>query len=125
MHFRELLADMGLAPASATPQFIDNDGAVALSRDRTSCHRSRHVDRRYFKVRELCFRGELRAEQINTKVNSSDIFTKPLDRETFERHRARLLNMPGAERGPLPQLSASDELQARRSEGGVQASVAD
>ena len=43
MHFRELLADMGLAPEGATPQFIDNDGAVALySRDRKSCHRSRH-----------------------------------------------------------------------------------
>ena len=27
-------------------------GAVELSRDRKSCHRSRHVDRRYFKVRE-------------------------------------------------------------------------
>ena len=38
--------------------FVDNSGAVELSRDRKSCHRSRHVDRRYFKVRELQALGE-------------------------------------------------------------------
>ena len=52
VHVRGLLGEMGL-PQDTTPLFVDNSGAVELSRDRKSCHRSRHVDRRYFKVREL------------------------------------------------------------------------
>jgi len=100
VHFRRLLAEMGFQQATS-PQFVDNSGAVELSRDRKSCHRSRHVDRRYFKVRELAFEGELRVEHIDTKLNSADLLTKPLEQESFDRHRARLLNLPEADAGPL------------------------
>ena len=68
-------------------------GAVELSRDRKSCHRSRHVDRRYFKVRELFFEGELVVESVPTADNSADLLTKSLPRDAYERHRARLLNI--------------------------------
>ena len=84
---------MGLPQDEPTELLVDNSGAVELSRDRKSCHRSRHVDRRYFKVRELSYEGVLRVEHVDTADNSSDILTKPLDREAFARHRARLLNM--------------------------------
>ena len=58
--------------------------------------RSRHVDRRYFKVRELIFSGELRVEHVDTKKNTADILTKPLDYEAFSRHRASLFGYPAA-----------------------------
>ena len=69
---------------------------VELSRDRKSCHRSRHVDRRYFKIRELCFEGQLRVEHIDTKLNSSDLLTKPLPLPVFLQHRRRLFNLSAA-----------------------------
>ena len=47
-----MLEEMGLHQALKTVLKVDNSGAVELSRDRKSCHRSRHVDRRYFKVRD-------------------------------------------------------------------------
>ena len=43
--------------------------------DRLSCHRSWHVDRRYFKVRELGFEGNLHVEHVNTADNSADILS--------------------------------------------------
>ena len=64
---------------------------MELSRDRKSCHRSCHVDRRYFKVRELCFEGHVRVEHIDTKENLADVLTKPLDQDTFDKHRERLM----------------------------------
>ena len=79
----------------ATRLYIDNSGAVELSRDRRSCHRSRHIDRRYFKVRELQYAEELVTVKIPTALNSSDVLTKSLDNATFHRHRARMLNLPG------------------------------
>ena len=92
VHMRNLLTEMQL-PQDATFLYVDNSGAVELSRDRKSCHRSRHVDRRYFKVRELCFEGQLRVEHIDTKLNSADLLTKPLARPSFMAHRKRLMNL--------------------------------
>ena len=96
VHFRRLLSEMGLPQEEPTVLHVDNTGAVELSRDRKSCHRSRHVDRRYFKVRELTFSGELRVEHVDTKKNTADILTKPLDYEAFSRHRASLFGYPAA-----------------------------
>ena len=82
---------------------VDNSGAVELSRDRKSCHRSRHVDRRYFKVRELSALGELKVEHVPTDDNSADLLTKPLDLAKFIKHRARLMNIPATSPvAPIP-----------------------
>ena len=92
-HFRTLLNEMGVEQSEPTPLYVDNSGAVELSRDRKSCHRSRHVDRRYFKVRELSYAGVLRVEHIDTADNSADILTKPLKADSFYKHASHLMNM--------------------------------
>ena len=65
---------------------------MELSRDRKSCHRSRHVDRRFFKVRELVAAGNITVEHVPTEKNRADFLTKPLDDETFLRHRVTTMN---------------------------------
>ena len=69
---------------------MDNSGDVELSRDRKSCHRSRHVDRRYFKVRELVASGEVVVKHVDTASNPADVLTKPLDLSSFSRHVSSL-----------------------------------
>ena len=90
VHARALLEELGLAQ-DVTPLYVDNSGAVELSRDRKSCHRSRHVDRRYFKVRELSALGEIDVHHIDTADNPADLLTKPLDIDTYRKHRNTLL----------------------------------
>ena len=69
---------------------VDNQGAVALAKDRRSCHRSRHIQRRYLKIREWVALGEVRVEYVNTSQNPADLLTKALERESFEHHRATM-----------------------------------
>ena len=93
----ELVGHMRLASELGVPQecvslLVDNSGAVELSRDRKSCHRSRHVDRRFFKVRELAAEGWLQVVKVATELNSSDVLTKSLDVATHWRHVRRLMN---------------------------------
>ena len=95
VHFRRLAEEMGL-PQDVTTLKVDNSGAVELARDRKSCHRSRHVDRRFFKVRELAYEGELRVEHVPTADNSSDLLTKVLPLPAYVRHRARVMNLGGS-----------------------------
>ena len=82
---------MGL-PQGQTQLWVDNSGAVELSRDRKSCHRSRHVDRRYFKVRELVYAGELKVDWVATDDNVADLLTKSLSFAPFDKHRRRAMN---------------------------------
>ena len=82
---------MGLEQDEPTTLYVDNSGAVELSRDRKSCHRSRPVDRRFFKVRELEAMGVVRVKHIPTDRNRADLLTKALPREAFNRHRASLM----------------------------------
>jgi hypothetical protein len=92
VHYIALLEEMGL-PQPSIEIKCDNDGAVELSRDRKSCHRSRHVDRRYFKVRELSAEGKVHVERVDTADNSSDLLTKALKADVYYKHRARLMNL--------------------------------
>eukprot|EP00965_Chrysotila_dentata_P262745 6214660-Pleurochrysis_carterae.AAC.2 len=60
IYLRGLLSEMWLEQRHATPMYVDNSGAIELSKDRRSCQRSRHVDRRDLKVREYVPHGTLR-----------------------------------------------------------------
>eukprot|EP00965_Chrysotila_dentata_P182170 6015538-Pleurochrysis_carterae.AAC.1 len=42
IYLRGLLAEIGRKETQATPIYVDNSGAVELSKERRSCQRSRH-----------------------------------------------------------------------------------
>eukprot|EP00965_Chrysotila_dentata_P182966 6042007-Pleurochrysis_carterae.AAC.1 len=46
IYLKSSLAEMGRKETQATPMYVDNSGASELSKERRSCQRSRHVDRR-------------------------------------------------------------------------------
>ena len=71
--------------------YVDNTGAIALSKHRTSCKYSRHVTRRDLKVREYVAASLITVEYVPTAENLADIFTKHLNRETFTRLASRVL----------------------------------
>jgi hypothetical protein len=57
--------------------------------------RSRHVDRRYFKVREFEALEIVKVEHVPTALNRADMLTKAVDVDTFVRHRSSLMNVQG------------------------------
>ena len=89
LYFRGLLAELG-HELDPTVLYVDNQGAVELSRDMKSCQRSRHIERRYLKVRELVASGEVVVKHVDTASNPADVLTKPLDLSSFSRHVSSL-----------------------------------
>eukprot|EP00965_Chrysotila_dentata_P006301 205624-Pleurochrysis_carterae.AAC.1 len=77
---------MGLEQRFATPRYVDNSGAVELSKDRRSCQRWRHVDRRDLKVREYVAHGHIEVRKIHTDDNTADVFTKSLPSAVHHKH---------------------------------------
>ena len=88
-----LSEELGVPQPAPIQVDVDNSGAVELSRDRKSCHRSRHVDRRFFKVRELSYEGLLEVVKVPTADNMADVLTKALDFAAHWKHVRRLMNL--------------------------------
>jgi hypothetical protein len=85
MYFRGILSELG-RELDPTVLYVDNAGAVELAKDMKSCKRSRHIERRYLKVRELVADGEIKVMHVSSHENHADMFTKPLDLDPFEYH---------------------------------------
>ena len=58
----------------------------------TSTPNSKHVDRKVFKMRELRGAGVVTGTHVPTDKNPSDIFTKIVTRQVFEKHLEFILN---------------------------------
>ena len=88
---RSLLAEMGHDMSQPTVLWVDNMGAVEITKRRESLARSRHIERRYLKMQEWVAEGKIQVKYIKTDENRADMFTKPLDRATFEYHAAGIM----------------------------------
>jgi hypothetical protein len=86
---QKLLRDLFIDHRAFT-LFEDNAAAIALIRDARFSERTKHVEIKYFFLREQVASGNLNLEYVETAQNIADIFTKPLGRTVFERLRALL-----------------------------------
>ena len=89
---RGLMREMGIVLTEPTVLHVDNTSAVALIKDAKSCVRTRHIERRYLKIRELVDAGHIELRYVNTVDNPADLLTKALYRVNFERHKATILH---------------------------------
>ena len=89
---RGLLSEVGCVQEDPTVIGIDNQGAIALSKNYISNSRTKHIERRHLKIRELVEQLAVRPEFVPTDENVADIMTKPLGRNKFEKFRRVLLN---------------------------------
>ena len=69
---------------------MDNQGAIALSKDNKFHARTKHIDIRYHYIREVVEAGKVQMVYVPTSDNIVDIFTKALARPLFEKFRDML-----------------------------------
>ena len=93
VYLRSLLASMGFAPSASTDLFVDNKGAIDLSRDYISNERTKHIERRHLKIREMVMEAVVNVKYVASHLNIADIFTKPLDKKQFGFLRDKLFGI--------------------------------
>ena len=94
VYIRGCLEEMGYNFDDSPPVIrMDNTGALALAKHRTSCKYSRHVTRRDLKVREFVAADLVTPEYVPTSENLADIFTKHIKAEAFHRLASSVLGM--------------------------------
>ncbi|CAI7919608.1 unnamed protein product [Closterium sp. NIES-53] len=91
-----LLTDLGEPPRSPPVLYVDNKATLALFREHTLEHRTKHIALRYFLARELQQRGQLCLAYVASQANTADIFTKALPPGDHQRFRTMLAGPSGS-----------------------------
>ncbi|CAI7881178.1 unnamed protein product [Closterium sp. NIES-53] len=95
-----LLDELG-APQRCPTIWCDNASTIHLAKDAAYHGRSKHIELRFFFIRELVEAGHLRLGKIDSAANLADIFTKALPQASH----SSLLRLLGLT--PPPVLAAS------------------
>lgn len=80
---RKILEFLQHQQDAPTTIFCDNKSAIALSKNPVFHGRSKHIDIKYHKIRELVARKQISIEYCSSDCQVADIFTKPLKTESF------------------------------------------
>ena len=88
---RLFLASIGAEQILPTPLHVDNSACVSMAKDFNSCKRAKHIDRRINFLTDYQELGHLQVIHIPTAMNTADIFTKPLRKLLFLKHRLSML----------------------------------
>ena len=89
-NFVVLLSSLRLQPRLPIPVYCDNSAAV-LAGTTVSARKSRHLAIALAYIREQINENHVALHQINTEENISDLFTKVLPLEKFQRFRSYLM----------------------------------
>lgn len=85
VYLRELLAELGFEVTAPTVILADNTGAIALANDRKFQRRTKHIQRRYHKIRDLIQEGTIVLQYVPTHAQLADVLTKPVPAPTLSR----------------------------------------
>lgn len=77
------LLDLNFSLTLPVVLHCDNQGAIQLVKNPVYHKRTKHVDLKYFFVRELWERLEVDYVYINTAAQLADLFTRPLPHDRF------------------------------------------
>ncbi|KAL0313396.1 UNVERIFIED_CONTAM: Retrovirus-related Pol polyprotein from transposon TNT 1-94 [Sesamum radiatum] len=77
---KNYIQELGVVPSIVEPVviFCDNNGAIAQAKELRSHHRSKHILRRYHRLREMVSRGDCRMDRISSTENKANPLTKPM-----------------------------------------------
>ena len=78
MWLKRLLEEIGCVRDTPVPFYEDNRAVIDINECRMSSKRTRHVEVKFFCLREYVEQGHFEMHYVNTKKNPADALTKPL-----------------------------------------------
>jgi len=103
VYFRRCLEELGLKQDRAIPVYEDNTAAIYIGSSEISEVRTkvRHISTKYHLVKELVGKKIIKILYIPTGLQLADVFTKAVDRQTFDQVSEVLLKSNEQLRGEL------------------------
>ncbi|GKF15860.1 hypothetical protein Tco_0057322 [Tanacetum coccineum] len=89
LYIKSQLADYDVL-YDKVPIFCDNTSAIAISNNLVLHFRTKHIDIRYYFIKEHILKGDIELHFVPTDLQLAYIFTKPLNEPSFTRLVAEL-----------------------------------
>jgi len=90
---QQFFEELGLYQPAPITFNLDSEACIAMIANPINHKRNKHIDLRYFHIRDLQFRNIINPVWISTDVMTADIFTKSsLSDDTFLFHRNSLVH---------------------------------
>jgi hypothetical protein len=86
---RQTLRDYGYK-LTKVPLLCDNESAIRMADNPVKHSRTKHIAIRYHFLRDHQQKGDIEIAYVSTKEQLADVFTKPLDEQTFTKFRHEL-----------------------------------
>ena len=86
---RNMLAEFGYPCPSASTLLIDNQSAIQVAKNPDHHGRMKHLDLRYYWLRDEVEDGFISPVYVPTGKNAADLLTKPLERVKTELFRSK------------------------------------
>ncbi|KAL0462903.1 UNVERIFIED_CONTAM: Retrovirus-related Pol polyprotein from transposon RE2 [Sesamum latifolium] len=85
---KNYIQELGVVPSidELVIIFCDNNGAIAQAKEPRSHPRSKHILRRYYLLREMMGRGDVRMDRVTSAENMADPLTKPVSQIAHAQH---------------------------------------
>ena len=93
LYLRQLLTELGHAPAGPTFIGEDNEACLKIATTTQTSFRTRHLRIEFHFIRDAVQRKEVYLERVPSVDNPADLMTKPLRGHPFVRHRATILHL--------------------------------
>ncbi|WVZ71321.1 hypothetical protein U9M48_019916 [Paspalum notatum var. saurae] len=82
LYMKQTLKDYGVE-LTRIPLLCDNESAVKLANNPVQHSRTKHIDIHHHFIRDHIAKGDILLQNVGTKEQLADIFTKPLDESNF------------------------------------------
>ena len=87
----QIVEFMGLEVEYPVNVFVDNVGAIYLSRNATSSNRTKHIDAKTHFVRDYQEDGKILVKFVRSEDNDSDIMTKNVTTTLYQKHSEKMV----------------------------------
>ncbi|KAK4404307.1 hypothetical protein Sango_0799300 [Sesamum angolense] len=89
---KNYIHELRIVPSITEPVIIscDKNGAIAQVRESRSHHQSKHILRRYYILREMVGRGDVRMDRVSSAENIVDPMKKPVSQIAHVRHLGKM-----------------------------------
>ena len=87
----------------------DNQGAIAAMRNDVQHSRLKHVELKYFFIKQVVEEGEMEVDYCPTSEQIADLLTKPLGRQKFEYFSRRIGAVSSRPQGRIPAMSSTSQ----------------
>jgi hypothetical protein len=89
---QDILTELSILEEEACTLYQDNQGAIFIENNNAISQRTKHIDIRYYYIREQILMNKIEIKYCPTEQMTADILTKPLALKMFASHRNQIMN---------------------------------